>query len=111
MLKRVVIGLGVLIVISLAVIVWGVARNAGRMMSGDAAPALSYPAAAPRGGFGEVPVDVPSGSRLMGVTAAGERGLLRLRLRDGSEKVVVVDLGTGAVLGTLVVAPGPLIGE
>ncbi len=106
-LKRVVIALGVLIVISLAVVVWGVARNASKLVAGD--PAV--PTAEPRGGFGDVTVDAPSGSRLVGVSAAGERGLLRLRLRDGSEKVVIVDLGTGKVLGTLVVAPGPLVQE
>ena len=108
-LKGVVIGLGVLIVISLAIVVWGVARNAGSMMSD--AQSTSLTVAAPRGGFGDVTVAVPSGSRLVDVTADGERGLLRMRLRDGSDKVIIVDLGTGKVLGALVVDPGPLIQE
>jgi hypothetical protein len=108
-LKRVVIVLGVLIVVSLAIVVWGVARNAGMMMAGGSDATI--PGTAPRGGFGEVAVAVPSGSRLVGVTADGERGLLRMRLRDGSDKVIIVDLGTGKVLGALVVDPGPLVQE
>jgi hypothetical protein len=106
-LKRVVIVLGILIVISFAVVIWGVTRESETMMSGGATATMA--GTAPRGGFGEVPVAVPSGSRLVGVTADGERGLLRMRLRDGSDKVIIVDLGTGKVLGALVVDPGPLV--
>jgi hypothetical protein len=108
-LKRVVIVLGMLIVISFAVVIWGVVRDSEPMMSGETAETMA--AVAPRGGFGEVNVAVPSGSRLVEVTADGERGLLRMRLRDGSDKVIIVDLGTGEVLGALIVDPGPLVQE
>lgn len=108
-LKRVVIVLGILIVISFAVVIWGVTRESETMMTGETTATMV--GTAPRGGFGEVPVAVPSGSRLVGVTADGERGLLRMRLRDGSDKVIIVDLGTGKVLGALVVDPGPLVQE
>jgi hypothetical protein len=104
-MKTVVIVLGVLILISLGVIVVGVIKKAQDLgESGETITAI-----APRGGFGEIQVEAPPGSRLVGVTASGERAILRIRVRDGSDQLVIVDLGSGERLGTLIVAPAPLV--
>ncbi len=102
MLKGLVIGLGILIVLSLGAVVVGVVRTIGDLDRPDDANRI---ADAGLGGFDTSRIVLPPGGRLIDVVAAGDRVLLRLGSGDGTERIVVLDLASGARLGTIVVAP------
>jgi len=51
--------------------------------------------------FGEQAIAIPAGARLSDFSAGGERLVLRLILEDQSQQLMVVDLNTGALIGTL----------
>ena len=55
--------------------------------------------------FAETRISTAAGSRVLGMTAAGDRLILRLALAGGGERLIVVDLVTGGVLGRIEVAP------
>lgn len=94
-LKIIVVVMGILIVIGVAVIVVTIV-NRLRAMSDAAPPA----------GFGEVAVPVAEGARVTDMTADDGRLLLRLE-ESGEIRVVIIDLATGAPLGTVRLEPVP----
>lgn len=94
MLKGLVVGMGVLIVIGLAVIVVTIAN---RM-------AASSPARGERGGA--ISLEVPAGSTVVETVADGDRLVLRLDTPDGP-RIVVLDLRDGAVEATISLVPAP----
>lgn len=51
--------------------------------------------------FGEQAITIPPGARLSDFSAGGERLVLRLILEDQSQQLMVIDLNTGALIGTL----------
>ncbi len=51
--------------------------------------------------FGDVDLALPEGGHVEHMTAAGDRLMLRTRMRDGSCLVHVVNLRTGKLLGSL----------
>lgn len=77
--------MGVLIVLGVGAIVYGIATRLD----------LSRPA-----GF-DGKVELPAGARILDMTASGDRLVLRVALADGSERLVVVDLARGRQLGAL----------
>ena len=79
--------MSVLIVLGVAAIVYGIATRLD----------LSRPVAL------EGKVELPAGGRIVDMTAAGDRLVLRVALPDASERLVVVDLARGRQLGTLAV--------
>lgn len=93
-LKFLVIFMGVLILAGLGVIVIALA---GRMSEGDAGHA----------GFGTVALDLPKGAEVATAQADGNRLVLTVGLPDGHKRVIVLDLKTGAVVGTVNVTGGP----
>ena len=93
-LKFLVIFMGVLIIAGLGVIVIALA---GRMSDGDAGGA----------GFGTVALDLPKGAEVATAQADGNRLVLTVRLPDGHKRIIVLDLKTGAVVGTVNVTGGP----
>ena len=91
-LKALVIVMGVLIVAGLAVVVATIAsRSSGG--GGDTA------------GFGVARIAIPPGATVVGTTATGQRLVVRLRLADGTARLVVIDPATGQRLGTIDLAP------
>ena len=50
-------------------------------------------------GFGTQHIVLPEGAHLDDVATSGNRMVLRLRLADGSPRLIVVDLDSGATLG------------
>ena len=86
------------------VIVIGV-TIAGRMSGPAEPPAMAGTAARAAAPFGDVSVAVPAGASLAGITAAGDRLVLRLRLADGRESLLVLDLATGHRLGSIALEP------
>ena len=94
-IKAIVIGLGAILVGGTLVLVGALAlraRHAARV-----AAVLPSPAGA---GY-RTALDMPAGARLLALQPAGGRLLLRLALFGGGEEIVVVDLGSGARLGTI----------
>lgn len=114
-LKALVIIMGVLIVVGTTIVVVTIYNRMTRL--GDSAPpapaAAVAPPPAPEGlaaaarppRFGDASVELPDGCRVVEMTPAGERLLL---LRLGSiarcNRILVVDLGTGVLLGSIELA-------
>jgi hypothetical protein len=51
------------------------------------------------------PIEIPRGARVEAMTAASDRLLLDLVLPDGDREIVLIDLATGARLGTIELRP------
>ncbi len=102
-LKALIIGMGLLILAGFGVVVVTLYNRAtapedsgGKAESaGDAAPAGSLPS------FGLARLGLPAGSRVVETTAEGGRLMLRVRGPAGAETIHVIDLATGARLGTI----------
>jgi uncharacterized protein DUF6476 len=94
-LKVLVVVMGVLLVAGFAVVVVTIM---GRMTQ-KAGPAV--PAAARLAPFGNATVTLPADALVMEVQGAGDRILLRLDLRDGTEMLLVLDAATGTELGRI----------
>ncbi len=93
-LKAVVIGLGLLIVVGVVALIVGLFWRASRM--GEPAGAKVAPPTALSG-----PVALPRGAEITDMTAAADRVVLRLRLADGTTRLVFVDPRGAAVTGQL----------
>jgi hypothetical protein len=105
-LKAVVIVLGALIVICLGIIATTVAK---RM----AAPEHDVPLPLPQDPqpghpvfFGDVPVIIPEGARVVQMSTSGDRLLLLLESNRGGRQIHAADARSGAYLGTYHLTPG-----
>jgi Family of unknown function (DUF6476) len=93
-LRAVVIGLGLVLVLGLGALIAVMAtRLSGR---GAAAPARS---------FGQASVALPHEAVVLSGEASGDRYVLHLGLPSGARQLVVIDLGSGAVLGRIELQP------
>ena len=107
-LKGLVVGMGILIVAGMALLVWGFYHKATdpgfSLFSGWVGNVVSD-AAAPKA-FGEVSISLPEGCTVVEVRPDGNRVYLRVGPPVGAcARVVVIDTGTGSVLGTIRVRP------
>ena len=59
----------------------------------------------PHGDFATTDVPLPAGARVIGVTGAGDALSLLVEHADGRQQVITVDRRSGAILGTLTLAP------
>ena len=102
-LKSLVIGLGILIVIAMGLLVWGLFHKAGdpdfRLFAES--PAVDAAPATPPAAFGDLVVPLPAGCSIVEMRPQGRRLFLRFGPPGPCERVVVVDTGTGVVLGTI----------
>ncbi len=109
-LKALVIGLGILILVAMAVLAVTIYKRAtapgGETAMGDGSRAGGASGLS-LGTFGSVDLPVPAGAQVEEVDSGDGRLTLRLRLDDGSTHIMVVDLSSGALLGTLVLQPTP----
>jgi hypothetical protein len=55
--------------------------------------------------FGDAPVALPDGCRVVEMVPAGERLMLRLGSVARCNRILVLDLATGAILGSFDLAP------
>ncbi len=90
-LQALVIAMGVVIVVTTGIVI---AVIVGRVSHRAATVAAPSP-------FAAAPIAIPHGAKVASVSATGDRLLLRLSLADGGERIIVVDLKTGAPLGTI----------
>ena len=110
-LKTFVVVMGILIVVGLVVVLVELGRRmftpkappaeiAGANEAGRP-PAVPPPTRAAPRGFGAVDVAIPPGAEIVSMSAAGDRVVVHLRLREGRSVAYVVDPVTGALLGTI----------
>lgn len=107
--KGLVAGMGILILIGMGLLVYGLLRTSDRL--NDAPAVASRPAVAPVAAAALDPFDTlalgePDGSRIAHMTTDG-RGRLILGITGGGrpDRAVVVDPATGRRLGTITLAP------
>jgi hypothetical protein len=96
-LKILVVALGVMIVLATAVLVAGIAGRLSRGGAGSSIP-QRFPAAA---------LDLPRGARIETMAVGPDRLVVELALPEGGRQLVVVDLATGARLGTIELRTAP----
>ncbi|HEY3909295.1 MAG TPA: DUF6476 family protein [Stellaceae bacterium] len=92
-----VIVMGVVIIVGFGVVA---AIVAGRMSRGERPVG-----AAAAGRTFATSLDLPRGARIEAMTTAPDRLILQLARPDGNDELVVLDLATGASLGTIELRP------
>ena len=105
-LKGLVIGMGVLIVIGMSLLVYGLVREFGG--EDDAPAATASDPASPRAAtFGEIDVSLPAGCRIIEMQPAETRLFLRLEGAESCPGILVIDLASGSELGRINLRPAP----
>jgi hypothetical protein len=117
-LKGLVVGLGILIVVGFVLLIYGFYANLTKpglkvlsAKSGESSAQTGGNAprspAVPRGtdGFGETRIGLPDGCTVVEMRPDGDRLYLRTGPTGLCERILVVDPGSGKVLGTFVVKP------
>lgn len=94
-LKVLVVVMGVLLIAGVAVVIVTIMSR----LTQKATPAA--PVTAHLASFGNTTVVLPPDSLVMEVQGAGDRILLRLDLKDGTEMLLVLDAATGTELGRI----------
>src|SRR5271169_5166088 len=94
-LNILVVVMGVMIVVGFAALIAGIASKMSRDRPGTSAERP----------FATTAVDIPRGARIEAMTAAPNRLILELALPAGERQLVVIDLATGARLGTIALRP------
>ena len=99
-LKALVIFMGVLIVLMMGVVGYGVVTKFGNLADGDDGADRAAP---PTTGAWETnpQVAVPAGAQIAETVVADRRMVVRLVLADGSQRYLVFDLDTGQQLGAI----------
>lgn len=100
-LKALVIGLGILIFVGMAVVGITIYKRATAPETARASATVAEGVGEPLPVFGTADVSMPRGAHIQEMVAEGDRLMLRLRLRDGSPTIMVIDLKTGELLGTV----------
>ncbi len=109
-LKALVIFLGVVIVAGIVVLAVTIGQRATKLVaegSGDGNGATEVSADGPqakapqvKAKFGDREIDLPDGSEVIAMMAEEGRLMLRLRLANGRQRILVLDLATGKQLGS-----------
>lgn len=89
-LKALVIVMGIAIIVGATVVVMTIVQRAGSL-----SPAVASKS-----------IELPAGARVVGQDISDKRILLRLRLPDGEERLIVVDADTGRVTGGFTLRSG-----
>ncbi len=112
-LKSLVVGLGILIVVAMGALAWGLyhkANDPGFQLFGDptpggpkTSPTGPGPAvsAAPPAAFGDRVIPLPAGCSIAEMRPQGARLFIRFGPAGSCERVVVIDTATGETLGTI----------
>ncbi|MBL6933838.1 MAG: hypothetical protein ISR48_00330 [Alphaproteobacteria bacterium] len=110
-LKALVIGMGVLILVAMAVLAVTIYKRATTPGDETAEAEAGLRAGAASGissdTFGSVDLPIPEGATVEAMEAEDDRLILRLRLNDGSTSIMVVDIASGALIGNFLLQPRP----
>lgn len=90
-LKILVVVMGIMLVVGFAVLLGAIAGRISRSGPAPKAPGILAGAA----------IDIPRGARIEAMTAATDRLFVGLALPQGNRQLLIIDLGTGARLGTI----------
>ena len=96
-LKILVVVMGVMLIVGFAVLVGAVA---GRMSRSGSSPATAR-------AFNGSAIDIPRGVRIEAMTAGTDHLVLALALPEGGRQLLIIDLTTGARLGTIELHTSP----
>ncbi len=100
--KALVIGLGVLIILSFGLLIYGFMTK----LTGSATkPAATAGPVQPVAGFGQARLPLPPECRVEDIRPDGERLYVRTGPAEVCERIVVLDAATGNHLGTIVIRP------
>jgi len=102
-LKVLVIVLGVLLVAGIVALGFAVQYRINHPR--PAAVAGPPPAIGPAGVPSGMTLDLPSGSRVVGAEASGDRLVVRVELASGGEELIIVNLSTGVPVATVTLRP------
>jgi hypothetical protein len=107
-LKSLVIGLGILIVVSIGLLGWGMYTKLSTPRGDDAATGSASsanvaPAVPPA--FGEVRLSVPAGCSIVEMRPSADRLFLRLGPAGACERIIMLDTASGKVVGSVLVTP------
>lgn len=107
-LKALVIFMGVLIVIMMTVVGYGIVVKFGNVMDRGEAEAPTTPGlpAAAEVWDGNLRVPVAAGAQVAETVVADGRMVVRLVLPDGSQRYLVFDLAAGRQVGAIDLEPG-----
>jgi hypothetical protein len=98
-LKTLVIAMGLLIVVGIGFVGYGLTRN-----KQPATTVTTSVASDGKGGFFTSELPVPRGAHLEQVTSTGDRVVLRFSAPEG-EKLVLLDAHSGQLAGTIALIP------
>jgi len=94
-LKTLVMAMGVLILVGIGLVGYGLTRGK------QAAPT----SAAAQAGYFNSELPVPHGAKLVSVSATNDRVVLHFNAGDNSDKILLVDAHNGQVTGTVTLLP------
>jgi hypothetical protein len=97
-LKTLVVVMGIMLVVGFAALI---AIVAGRVSRGGSAPATAARA------FGSRAIEIPRGSHIDAMSAGPDRLVLGLSLPEGGQQLLIIDMATGARLGTIELQSAP----
>ncbi len=100
--KALVIGLGVLIILSFGLLIYGFMT---KLAGGGADEVPAAATGAPVAGFGQARVPLPDECTVVDVHPDGERIYLRTGPAGVCERLIVLDASTGNHLGTIAIRP------
>lgn len=107
-LKALVIFMGILILLGMGLVGYAIVNRVAAPEGGKpgtATVASGTGAAAPAKPFGPVEIGLPAGAKLARTSVSGDRLIVELALAAGGERLLVVDLASGAVIGTVDLKP------
>jgi hypothetical protein len=96
-LKILVVVMGIMLVAGFAALIVAIA---GKMSRSGSVPSAVRP-------FTGAPIDIPRGARIEAMTVGTDRLVLALALSEGARQLVIIDLATGARLGTIELHASP----
>ncbi len=99
-LKALVIGMGILIIIGMALLGYGIYQKTQELVTEEGKPAQSA-----KPSFGQAKITIPQGCRIVDMKPAGNRLYVRTGPDQSCSRIYVVDVTTGKTLGTLVASP------
>ncbi len=102
-LKALVIFLGVLIVIMMGILAYGIATKFGNVVERGDAEAPGVPIMAEP--WESMRIAVPAGYRVAETVVGDGRMVVRLELADGSQRYLVFDLDAGQQIGVVDLVP------
>lgn len=100
-IKALVVGMGVLIILGLGLLAYGLASKFGETVASDGSDKTVVSAAA----FGTIRADLPAGATVADVQIQDGTMMVRLALPDGGAQIMVFRLSDGRQTGTIELQP------